>query len=210
MKKKILLLAFYVLGLIATIALIPVLPAKIPMHWNWKGEVNAWYPAWNIIWMALLPIVLFLLLEFLPRIDPRKSSWELHKKSYAIIQGVISFTFFLLNWVIIASSLNFLIRVDMFVFVLIGLLFIVLGNYMATFRHNYFVGIRTPWTLANEEVWRKTHRQGGPAFIIMGALMIVGSFIPNRVIGGIVSFSGFILIPWLVIYSYLIFRKLKE
>jgi len=78
---------------------------------------------------------------------------------------------------------------------------------MGKFRHNYFCGIRTPWTLASETVWRKTHRRGAVVFIVMGLLMVLGACIPHRLTGALVSLSGIVGIPYLVVYSWIVYRN---
>ena len=92
----------------------------------------------------------------------------------------------------------------------LGLLFMILGNYLPKVKANYFIGIRTPWTLANETVWVKTHRFGGKVFFIGGAMLIVSAFIPS-------SFRVFLLISSIVfiaivpmVYSYFVYKKVTQ
>ena len=92
---------------------------------------------------------------------------------------------------------------------LIGLLFIMMGNYFQTVRPNYFVGIRTPWTLENEQVWKKTHRLGGRIWVAGGAIIVLLGLLINSVTAMLICFFGLILIMVLVpvVYSYMDFRK---
>ncbi|HOF86457.1 MAG TPA: SdpI family protein, partial [Treponemataceae bacterium] len=89
-------------------------------------------------------------------------------RAYGIVITVISCMFIPLHWLIAAISLGVPVRMDIVIRLLVGAVFLVSGNYMSKFRHNYFCGIRTPWTLASESVWRKTHRRGAVVFIVMG------------------------------------------
>ena len=92
----------------------------------------------------------------------------------------------------------------------IGLLFIVLGNYMGQIRHNYFFGIRNPWTLASDKVWVKTHRRGGWLFIILGLIFIITGFI-NQATGFWVSIAFLLVfIVYINVYSYLEFKGLEN
>ena len=104
------------------------------------------------------------------------------------------------------------VNVSMFVCVGTSLLFVVIGNVMGKFKHNYFVGIKTPWTLANEEVWAKTHRMAAPLWVVGGIISAIfailgngksSSFIALMIIVSVIS-----IVP--IIYSYVIFKKLKE
>ena len=91
-----------------------------------------------------------------------------------------------------------------------SLLFILLGNVMGRFKHNYFVGIKTPWTLANEEVWRKTHRMAGPIWVIGGIanilLTVIG--VTFNGIGFIIILAVMIVVP--IVYSYIIYKKIVD
>jgi uncharacterized membrane protein len=89
----------------------------------------------------------------------------------------------------------------------VGLMFIVLGNYMGKVRKNFFIGIRTPWTLASDEVWSRTHRLGGKVFVLTGIFMIVNIFVrfPGQTL--VVAIVAAALIP--VIYSYVICRRIE-
>jgi len=93
---------------------------------------------------------------------------------------------------------------------MIGVLFIILGNYMGKIKPNWFMGIRTPWTLSNEEVWNKTHRLGGKMFILLGLVMICGTFLPSETFWKAFTVSIVIILLIPMIYSYLLYRKLKE
>ena len=99
------------------------------------------------------------------------------------------------------------VRMNEMIYAGIGLLFIVLGNYMGKVRKNFFIGIRTPWTLASDEVWNRTHRLGGKILILIGLFMMLNTFVrfqPGVVIAAIVTL---VLIP--VVYSYVIYRRIE-
>ena len=97
-----------------------------------------------------------------------------------------------------------------FVFAIIGLLFAFLGNYFKTIKPNYFIGIRTPWTLENEEVWKKTHLMGGKLWFIGGLLMALTFVLPNEM--QLYTFLGITAVISIVpiVYSYLEFKKIKN
>lgn len=95
-----------------------------------------------------------------------------------------------------------------YIVIIIGVLFIVIGNYFKTIKPNYFIGIRTPWTLENETVWKKTHKLGGKMWFIGGILIVILSLILNKSL----SFTIFMIITGVITiipiaYSYLIYRN---
>ncbi|MCL6588144.1 MAG: SdpI family protein, partial [Anoxybacillus sp.] len=169
----ILILCSYVLSVIA----IPYLPNEVAIHWNAAGEPDGFANKW---WGALLfPIFLtgiVALVIFLPKVDPRKENYEKFGNVYRIFLHALVIFLFSLHVVTLAYNVGIPVQVDVVVPIGVGGLFIVLGNYMPKIKPNYFIGIRTPWTLENEEVWQKTHRVGGKVFVIMGVLVMLTVF----------------------------------
>lgn len=107
------------------------------------------------------------------------------------------------------AALGYPLRVDFWVKFSIALLFLLLGNYMGKIKHNYFVGIKTPWTLASEEVWQKTHRFAAPLWVAGATVALLLSF--SRALWANYLYLGIIIVVGLVpvIYSYLIYRNLS-
>ncbi|GGJ57438.1 putative membrane protein [Anoxybacillus voinovskiensis] len=200
----ILIACSYVLSLVA----IPYLPNEVTVHWNAAGEADGFMNKW---WGALLfPIFLtgiVALVIFLPKVDPRKENYEKFEKVYRIFLHVFVLFLFSLHVVTLAYNIGFSVQVDVVVPIGVGGLFIVLGNYMPKIKPNYFFGIRTPWTLENEEVWQKTHRVGGKVFVIMGVLVMLTVFTESVwrfVLLLIIVFGGTM---YLFIQSYIFSRK---
>lgn len=116
----------------------------------------------------------------------------------------------LLHWATIAAALGASLDIGVTVRVLMGALFIVLGNSLTQARPNYFFGIRTPWTLADDNVWRKTHRVGGYGFVIAGIVAIISVFTSGPA-GFIMTIGSIIAVTlYSALYSYLEFRKIKQ
>lgn len=209
MKNNKLLLLIILISIIGTIFVYNYLPDKIPQHWNIKGEVDRWGDRNSVFITALIPIALYLLLILVPKIDPKRNSYSKHKKAYSIFRVLIILFLIGIHWATILYSLGYKVNIKIITLTSIGILFIVLGNYMSQIRHNYMFGIRTPWTLANEEVWRKTHRLGGFIFICLGILSITVSLL-DTIYGFTIFFASVILsVIWLFIYSYLQYKKIK-
>lgn len=198
------------LSLIGTGILYPYLPELVPGHWNVKGEVDRYQNKIWVFFTAALPLLLYLLMTFLPQIDPKKKAYLKHVKAYDVTRIVIVLFLGIIHWISIAVALGYDLNVGFVIRILIGFLFIILGNYMSQIRPNYFFGIKTPWTLANEQVWKKTHRVGGYSFIIMGIVSITTAFLEGQLalIVMMLSIVGAVIYPF--VYSYLLYKKIEK
>jgi uncharacterized membrane protein len=211
LKKLFLLELFLFIGMIAaSLILWTQLPEQMPMHWNIEGQIDNYMPKiWGAFMVPGIAILLMALFKFIPFIDPKKEKYKLFEKSWGVIQfGIYGFMAYM-HFVTLYLSINQSADIVKLILPGIGVLFILLGNYMTKVRQNYFVGIKTPWTLNNEEVWNKTHRVGGLAFVIAGIVFLIEGFfqvymLPVFLITIILAALG----P--VIYSYFVFRKLKK
>lgn len=147
------------------------------------------------------------LILFLPKVDPRKENYEKFEKVYRIFLHVFVLFLFSIHVVTLAYNIGIPVQVDVVVPIGVGVLFIALGNYMPKIKPNYFFGIRTPWTLENEEVWQKTHRVGGKVFVMMGVFIMLTVFATSVwrfIFLMIIVFGGTM---YLFIQSYLFSRK---
>ncbi len=182
---------------------------KIPTHWNAAGEIDGYSgKAFGALFVPILTIAMYLLMLFLPKADPLKENYQYFEKQYYVIRlmlvlfmaGVFFFTFL----TVVGKKLNIMYFMVSF----LSLLFIFMGAVMPKIKRNYFVGIKTPWTLQSDEVWIKTHKFAGKTMVAGGVLAFLTIFLPSAT-----AFSFFILIVLLsallpVLYSYLVFRKL--
>lgn len=211
LKANKLILELTIVSIIGTIFVYGYLPDTIPLHWNIQGEVDRIGGKNNVFMTALLPLVLYMLMMLFPKIDPKKKSYEKHQKAYGVTVGLIVTFLIAIHWVTIFVSLGANLDVSTVVSIGMGIMFIVIGNFMSQIRQNYFFGIRTPWTLANENVWKKTHRVGGYGFIAIGAAFILSAFLKSSmlkfiiVVGGTIGFTLYICV-----YSYFAFKKETE
>lgn len=200
---------FVIMALISIWAALQ-LPAdiKLPVHWNINGEPNQYAGKFlGLFMMPIVVMVVILLVTFLPRIEPRKKNINLSMKAYNLIIISIILVFATLHIVMIMNALGKSLSIGKIVPALIGVLFIVIGNYMGKIRSNFMLGIKTPWTLSSELSWNKTHRLGGRLFILSGFLIIISSFMLSgtaRMIILLISVFGTVIISF--IYSYLIWK----
>jgi len=186
------------------------LPDMMPTHWNIQGEVDEWTNKTTWVWLfPAITLVLTLLFPILSRIDPRKEKYTLFRRPWLILQMGFVVFFAYLYFVTMYLALYPGIPVTPFVFGGIGVLFVLIGNYLGKVRQNYFVGIKTPWTLHNEEVWNKTQRVGGWTFLLMGLVIFAEAFVRWQEAWVIGIATGIaILVP--VIYSYLVYKKIGK
>jgi uncharacterized membrane protein len=206
---------FYITLILSFIPLIvnliayPHMPNKIPVHWGVTGEPNRYGSKMEQIMMSALPLVLFIFLNFLPSIDPKKESYKKHTGAFSAINFVIILFLIIMNLLGLFSALGYNMHFQKVLPVLLGILFIVLGNFITQLRHNYFFGFRTPWTLASEHVWKKTHRFGGYVFVVIGLVPLSSIFIGSI---GMYLFLGAMVIGivLILIYSYLAFKREKH
>lgn len=196
--------------LISFIAL-PYLPNQIATHWGPSGEVDGYSSKWLGAFFGPL-MLLFVggLLISLPKIDPRRQNYGKFKSSYHITTNASVTLLFIVHVLTLVNGLGYSVKMDVAVSILIGLLFIVIGNYMPRIRPSYLMGLRTPWTLADDHVWTKTHRTGGLLFVISGILFIVTAFLPTivKIPAFIIIILMIVLIPF--IQSYLLFKKIHH
>jgi len=203
------ILVLSLLSLIATALLFPDLPDQIPLHWGITGEIDRYGDKRFVFLTGALPLLLLLLLIVIPKIDPRRENYLKHAGAFSITVVTLVLFLILLHWLVLLLSLGYPIDVLFFVRLSLGIVFVVLGSVMPRIRHNYLFGIRTPWTLADERVWKKTHRVGGPLFVIVGLVSAALAFVPSRIgfSASITMIVGSVVI--LFVYSYLEFRRLR-
>lgn len=208
MKKHVLPLTLIGLLVIAWILAFPKLPDQVPIHWNINGEADGFSTKLNAMFSTVgIMVLLYVLLAFLPKVDPRKSNYKYFSKSYNIMLNAILGVMFFTNIMIIFSAMGYDVPIATIGPLVVGIIFMVLGNYMPQVRSNFFIGIRNPWTLSNDEVWKKTHRAAAKIFFFGGLIMIATIFIPafwkEAVFISIIAVT--IAAPYL--YSYLLYRK---
>lgn len=183
------------------------LPEQIPVHWNVEGEVDNYTSKLKgVLLLPLINLLMVILFPIFKKIDPKREKYATFQRPWLIIQTVLVLFFAYIYFVSLYLALNPYMSVEPFIFGGLGVLFIVIGNYLGKIRQNYFMGIRTPWTLNNEEVWNKTHRVAGWSFVIGGLLVFAEAFLQWKVVYVMIFAISFaILVP--VVYSYLEYRK---
>ena len=196
-----------ILTAVMTLVVYPMMPDVVPSHWNAAGDLNGTLPKfWGLILIPVLMCFFCGLLVVLPRVDPLRENYKNFQASYDGFILVFAAFFFFVQLEIILWGLGIRISPNLIMPVMIGILFIYIGFLLEHAEPNWFVGIRTPWTMSSVSVWKKTHRMGAKLFKLAGVVSMAG------VLAGPYAYL-FILVPVIavaistVMYSYMEFRK---
>lgn len=184
------------------------LPEPMASHWGTSDQVDGYMSKfWGVFLMPVITLGMLLMFLVIPAIDPLKANIDQFREYFnafiALMTGFMVYVYGLtLVWNLGYTSF----RMSSAMLPALGLIFVFTGMLIGKAKRNYFIGIRTPWTLANDQVWDETHRLGGKLFIASGLLALLGAFFPNYAF-------AFVLIPVLgttlftVLYSYYLFQK---
>lgn len=193
---------------VALAILWPQLPARVPIHWNLQNEIDGWESKGpGFLMLPLLGLGTIVLLHVLPRLDPklRKRAGEKSRMPsvLAIVRVALAAFFVVIFCAQLFVALGHAVPVGRIAVSACLLLFAILGNYSAALRPNYFVGIRTPWTLESPDTWRATHRLGGRLLFVGSLALFILQFFLSEIVVAI-FFFGFVLMwtVWAFWYSW--------
>ena len=191
------------LPILAGVMLWEQLPQQMPFHWNAAGEVDGWASKPVAVFgMPLLLLALHWIAMVITATDPKKAQQS--DKIMQLIIWLIPVVSLLLAAFTFASSLGSDLPIERFLPVFMGLLFVIIGNYLPKCKQSYTIGIKIPWTLHSEENWNKTHRLTGWLWVVCGLAMMVSGFV-----GGFLLLLPLALVMVVVPigYSFLLYRK---
>ena len=204
-----LLWAFSVAPVIILIVVYQKLPERVPVNFGFDGTVNAYGDRATLWMMAGLGPLMALLFQFLPRIDPKRQNYAKFQRYYD--QFAIFMELFLLvvfGLVVTETLRPGTVSIGRAVTALISIMLVLLGNMMGKIKHNYFFGIRTPWTLADPDVWTRTHTLGGKLWFALGVVLLPCSLLLPEQAFFVVLMGGLLGTTALVIVlSYLWYRQ---
>lgn len=167
----------FIISLLIGIGALTFLPASIPIHFDAQGVPDNYGSKWTIFMAPTVTLALIILAEVLRELDPKANNYERFDKYYYHIHFAVSLIMLFAQIYTIAYIREWNINLNRILPLIMGSLFIFLGNMMPKFKHNYFVGIRTSWTLASEKVWYLTHRFSGKVYVIGGILIIINGLL---------------------------------
>ncbi|MCR8969408.1 SdpI family protein [Facklamia sp. 7083-14-GEN3] len=185
-------------------------PETIATHFDFAGKADSYGSKANFFMFPGMMVGFNLLAELLRRIDPRRENFKRFERPFYLIIFVTNVFLFFMQLAMGAFALKWIDQLPSYLEGSVGILFIILGNYMPKIKQNYFMGIRTPWALADEKVWYLTHRFGGKVFVVMGILIMLNTLLSSEIRQW--TFLVIALGGVLIIYaaSYWFFQKHKN
>jgi uncharacterized membrane protein len=185
----------------------PQLPPLVATHFDLQGTPNGWSSRpFAALLVPALGIVVALVFTALPKIDPRGANYAKFGPTYWTIANAVLVFLAAVHVLMLGKALGWPIDMNRVLPLGVGGLFVLLGNLMTRIRPNWFVGIRTPWTLSSDTVWRKTHRFGGAAFVIAGLCIAASALLDapwalpvSLGVGGVAGLGS-------VVYSYVLWK----
>ncbi|WP_206064212.1 SdpI family protein [Oleiagrimonas sp. C23AA] len=199
---------FVVIAAVAALWLYPQLPARVPVHWNAHGQINGlWTRPWAALFPAAMVALLAALTVLLPKISPRRFEIRPFGRVFVLIMLATQALVLVVGLATLISAAGHAVSVPRVAILAVGVLLMVLGNYMGKLRKNFFVGIRTPWTLASEATWERTHRAGGWVFMAAGLLVLVGTLMGLPLGVAIALIIAAALLP--ALYSFFVYWRLE-
>jgi len=209
-KSEILAFVIFLLSVAIAIYFLPKVPVKVASHWNASGEVDDYMSKfWGLFLSPMILFICFVLFLIFPRIDPLKANVEKFRKYFDGFIILLFLFILFLQLFIILWSLGVKMKPYIVFPVGLGILFFYVGILLEKAKRNWFIGIRTPWTMSNENVWDRTHKVGGILFKIIGGIAVLGAFF------GKYAFL-FVIIPviflpiFLIVFSYLNYKNLSQ
>jgi uncharacterized membrane protein len=186
----------------------PSLPELIPTHWDAAGDADAYTPKpWGAFLLPAIAWLVFVVMKLIPVISPKGFRTDQFMEVVRLFQVVLVAFMAVLTVMTLLYAAGYEIDMSRFLSAALGVLFVILGNYLGKVRKNFFIGIRTPWTLASSEVWARTHRLAAWLFTLAGIATLMSAVYLQGLQVAVVSalIAGFV--P--VIYSFLLYRRLE-
>jgi uncharacterized membrane protein len=193
---------------VAAIVVWPTVSSRIPVHWNASGQVDGY--GGKMEGLLLLPAIaigIYLLLLFIPRIDPGRANYAQFSGPYLTVRYAVLVMIAAIYGISLLAIKGVGFNMTRVILSVIGLLFIVLGNVMGKVRPNWFVGVRTPWTLSSNRSWVRTHRLAGWLFTLAGLIFLALIAVNVREALSLIVGSGVgVIAVVLIVYSYVEWR----
>lgn len=187
------------------------LPERVPVHWNFKGEIDDWGSKLSLVFLIfMLPVLMYTVMLAASKIDPKKRISLMGRKYYQLKFFLVLFMSILASFIIYVSKHQSFSSPGL-MYVGVGVLLVIFGNYFKVIQPNYFIGIRTPWTLENQEVWKATHAFAGKLWLAAGFVIILGGlFLPGLTFSKAIVVIGFTIAFVPMVYSYFKFKSINN
>ncbi|MCK4927304.1 MAG: SdpI family protein [Candidatus Aenigmarchaeota archaeon] len=208
-RREYLIWAIIALMFISGAYIYPSMPETMATHWDAEGNVNGYSTrAVGVFLIPALTLGIYLLMLAIPHIAVYRKNIESFKKYYFyMIAGIVIFLA-VVQSAMLAANMGYAFEMNYIIMPTIAVLFYGIGIILEKTRRNFFIGIRTPWTLSSDAVWEKTNRIGSKMFRVFGVLAVLSLFVPGSLLFFIAAV--FIGVIYLFAYSYLEYEKEKK
>src|ERR1041384_81362 len=201
-------LAIAALAVAVSLWAYPQLPPTVATHWNVRGDADGFSS--RLVAVSIMPLVILGmtgLFNVLPMLDARRANYSKFIGTYWLIANAVILFILIGHGMIVATGLGYPVKIDRTMPIGVGLLFIVLGNYLTRVEPNWFIGIRTPWTLSSDTVWRKTHRTGGWLMVLGGAVIAACAFFPPTAFLPLFIAAVLLMAVIPIVQSYILWKR---
>lgn len=186
----------------------PWAPDRLPAHWNAAGQIDRYGgKVEGLLALPLTALGIYLLLLLVPRVDPGRANYERFAGAYATIRLAVVILLALVYGAIHLWLRGHALDMSTAIPLLVGGLFLIIGNVMGKIRPNWFVGIRTPWTLSSKVAWVKTHRLGGWLFVALGLALVAAGVLRTAWFIYVLLAGAVLSVLWMYVYSYRVWRQ---
>ncbi|MBO9367728.1 MAG: SdpI family protein [Chloroflexi bacterium] len=189
----------------------PRLPDPMASHWNAAGEVDGYMPRfWGVALMPLVTLAMLGLFLLVPQIDPLRSNIQAFRPIYNLFIFFVILFLLYVHLLTLLWNVGYRLAIDRALPPALGLLFLLIAYLLRHARRNWFIGIRTPWTLSSDRVWEQTHRLGAVLFALCGLLSLLGAFFggPSALF---LSLTPLLLSTmFLIVYSWWLYRQQEQ
>jgi len=208
MMRKWIPLLLIVAAVAVSIFYYPKLPEQMATHWDASGQPNGFSNRFLGAWLLpLIMAVVWLILRAVPHIDPRRTNYEKFSGMYEALVILILGFMLVMHVVVLMAATGAPIKMERVAMPIVGAFIAIMGLLIPKAHPNWFVGIRTPWTLTSDLSWERTHRIGGPLFVVLGLLMVVTTFIMPEVAIWVLVAAVVGIVIFLFAYSYQVWKE---
>jgi len=207
-KKELIPLTIVLLTVLVAIYIYPLLPARVPIHWNAASEIDGYGSRlFHVLMFPGIIVFIYALFQLIPKIEVFRKNIKSFMKYFFVMKVTIMGFLFYIFVLTTLPNFGFNIKFNILLMPALGTMFMVIGYVMKFAKRNFFVGFRTPWTLASDKVWKKTHEVGSKLFMILGVWLAISGFFPTKYFMWYILVPVFGLVLWMFVYSYRLYKK---
>lgn len=183
------------------------LPDTIPIHWNVQGEIDGYGSKYLILLFGLLGLGVYCLMNLTKKMDPFETKIDEKLETYLLMRDLMTVMLSAVGLIFLVALFYPTFNLMMGISIVLGIGLVLIGNYMPRVPHNYYLGAKTPWAIANEDNWKVTQRLGGYVLCMSGGVMVLGGIIGQT---EVMSSSIIVLILGIIYVYYKSWRMFKD